>query len=71
MGIYGIFPFLVTVPSCKNPIGQLGLIDILNEPICIQLGGHCGPFYLTQGAIAQAYFLKVASALVKSTLVFY
>lgn len=48
MATYGIFPFSITVPGSKQPIGQPGPLDILRWvtrwALCIQPGGRCGPF---------------------------
>lgn len=67
MGSHGIFLFLVPVPICMQPIGQLRCIATgewdgsPDGPPCIQTGGYCGPFYFDQVSIAQAYYLEVAS----------
>lgn len=65
----GFFPFLVilgTLPACNWSVRAYGyfklghLMSLFALPVCIQLRGCCGPFYLNQVSIAQASCLKVA-----------
>ena len=66
MGTNGISPFLVIlgiVPGYNWPVWAFGYFKVgpLNEPVHIQLGGHCRPFRLAQVFVAQVCCLKVAS----------